>query len=628
MPDTHTHNCTIQVNSTVYGFCLYESDPWRELDINEFAPQVAGGAKGYGDLSLFSIVAQEDWRHGFGFVYHEDEAGYCYSGDGVDARFQGLVQLASAKNVDDECGHEATAYCEFNNNAYASFVSGGVRQRTADATWADDVWSGGSGATVRDLISTGDYLVATVDGAAEQVQKRDTSGTWSVAGNAGNPPYDFHHLALGGGRIWSHEDAKNLVHYASATDLSDWEGDGASDTNYIVVGPGTVPITAMQWFNGQMHIGREDGLWRVREDDIAEQIIDFRNRRNASNFEGMCVGPDFRLYFPARDQVFRWTGYNLENITPGHWGEFSKPALPGYASGERPPYTIYTLFHDMSTDGTHIYVIGRTNDTSYHEDLLVWTGSGWHKLYELVTDGSEEVYACAFSPLVSRLFINKSITSGTTTTYMVKRNSGSPLPFDDYPTSGNHYLYSSKIHLGLLEIVKCLDRLDVRSFNLQSGAPARTIDVDYQIDDDGTWRDWGTANTSPYQQLDAPSSNNTAKIIQFRYNLQTASSSESPYLDSTAFRLMPRPDTYYGLTLNIKVAEDITRKDGTMERLTSAEDLKDALHACRDSQTPVTVTLPLGISITGYVTSYNLSAVQYGIEPQPSAIGTLSIAQI
>ena len=645
-----SHHCTIAVGAETYGFTLDERDPWRELDINEFAPQVAGGAKGYGDLSLYTVIAQEDWRHGFGFVYQSDEAGYAYTGDGVDTRFSGLVQLASTRTLTDASGHPVYCYEDFGGAVYAGHQGGGIRKRTDDTTWADVTDSSPVLANtdgIFDLLNTGDYLVAARDGATVQLVK-STDGVvnnWSLAGSVvgGHEPFDFRHLAMGGGRVWGSEDLKNFVHYSSATDLSDMEGQGTTDTNVVTVGAGTVPIQGMTWFQNNLHVGRADGLFLVGDDDVARMIKSFHNQQNPVNFDGMCVGPDDRLYFPIRDKVYRWTGRNLEDITPGHWGKFrvggprspfepfhtgpQPPAPPpSYASGETPPYKVYILFHDMFTDGTYIYVIGRTNDTLYHEDLLCWTGSGWHKLYELVTDGVEEVYRCAYSPVAARVFISKSVTSGTTTTYMVERNAGSPIPYDSYPTSGNHYLYSSKMHLGLLEVPKCFDRLDVRSFGCTTGDI--DIDVAYQLDDDGSWRTLGSVTVSPYEQLDFPTTNNTGYIIQFRYDLQTDTAGTTPYLDSTAFRLIARPTTYYGLVLRIKVGAEITRKDGVKERRMTAAALRTALHACRDSITPVTVKLPLGIEVTGYVTSYDLGAVEYGQDPEPSAIGTIQIASI
>ena len=476
-----THHATITLSSgTVYGLTLDERDPWRELDTNSFAPQVSAGAKGYGDLSLFSVVAQEDWRHGFGFVYQSDEMGYCYSGDHIDARFSGFVQLATALTSTDACGHQARAFRDFGSTpaVYAGYTSGGLRLRASDTSWSDitnasPVMSNSD--TIYDLIDTGDYLVASRSGASKQVLKSATGATdsWSAAGSAvsGHETYSFHHLALGGGRVWGSEDAKNLVHYCSATDLSDWEGQGTADANLITVGPGTIPIQKMVWFQNNMNVGRTDGLWIIGDDDTARQVLSFYDSKASNNFDGMCVGPDDRLYFPIRDKVYRWTGRNLEDITPGNWGQLGrgykivpvdtfgpKPLPPNYASGERPPYTFYILFHSMFTDGINVYVVGRTSATSYQEDLLCWTGSGWHKLYELVPSGTYVTYAGYYSPGVARMLI--SVSGTTTTTYMVKRNSGSPLPYDAYPITGNHYLYSSKINLGLLEIDKCFDALD------------------------------------------------------------------------------------------------------------------------------------------------------------------------
>jgi len=62
-----TDHIKLTISGETYGIKLgAQRGAYRELDINAFSPKMASGDLGYSDLSIWNVVAQEDFRHGFG----------------------------------------------------------------------------------------------------------------------------------------------------------------------------------------------------------------------------------------------------------------------------------------------------------------------------------------------------------------------------------------------------------------------------------------------------------------------------------------------------------------------------------------------------------------------------------
>lgn len=623
----------LTISGTEYGCMLYGPRAFRKIDVNEFAARVTTGAPVYSDDDIYSVAWQEDWRHGAGFPWYSDEFGYAYAGDHVDTRRQGVVQLATKLTSVDASGKAVNRYMDYNVDVSSSPTdvvmaacagTGGVRWSANGTSWSAnaDLDADETDESVNDLLDAGGYIFATPDGASERMYKlaeaADPASAWSAAGNAGNPPNGFEWLAKGGGYLWGSEAGTNYLHIAASADGSDWEGDGTSDAAVITVGAEDTPITSLCWWNNNMYVGKTDSLYIVLDDlSGARKVFDAADRKHADNFKYMAVGVDGALYFSVYDRVYRWVGRTPIDITPGTWGEF--PAGGGYAGGTKPPYVSYILFHSMARIGSDIVVVGRTSDTSWEEHILFWTGSGWHKLYAPITSGTYQIYAIGQSLNTTRTYV--SVGGTTTTTYAIKMRSGSDLPYDDYPTTGNHYLYLSRISLGLLDIPKYLKSLKLRGFNLNS---TQTIAWHYQIDDNGSWYSLGTQNTAPYQAIDFASTA-TCKTVQPRANLSTSTGGQTPYLDAYALKLLARPTTVYGYSLTLKVGDKIPDLRDRTGYTPTGRELLSALESARESPSPITLDTPLESDITCVVTALAQIGLEYDKEDSPYMIVQLSL---
>jgi hypothetical protein len=571
-----SHHISLTVDGTEYPFMIYpDIGGWRKVDISDFAPKVAAGAMGYGDLSLWQTWAQEDWRHGFGFPFFTDEAGYAKTGQGVDTRHKGIAMLAT-DITSSETGHSVVKFVDFSSKVYALKDGNGGLRVYSGGSWAA---TGETTGTCYDGLSTGTYLLVALDGAAARMRKFDGT-TWSNVGVDGNPPYDMKVLALHGGYIWAAEDGNNYLHYATENDVSDMEGDGESDAGVIIVGPGDIPIVNMLSYGGQLYVAREDGLWIIDDNDAARQLVNFSTERHANNFKTMAVWQG-HMYFSIRHKLYRYTGSTFMDVTPNRYDEVF-------------PYKSYGDFDDLTPRGRFLYCTARNTETTYDETLLCYDGVGWHKLWDVVQD-AYVINCMNLSTVNDYLWLN--YTESATTTAYIELQSLSDLPAAAFETSGNHYMYSSIFHAGFIDVDKTFRSIRVWTNNCSA---TQTIAVDFAIDgniDSDTWTSIGEINTSPFQAIDFPDcvTNTTyGKKIQLRFNFATAAAAQSPILEAFAVKYMLRPDAVWGWQVSIIIADQIRGlKEQVMHDFTAEEQIT-ALEAARDAKCPSTLTDPWG----------------------------------
>ena len=611
------YDVEIQIGSTSYWFRLDPVRPFQESDVTPWSTRVAsGGAPGYDKQDLYVTVAQESFHHGMGFSHFSDQFGYSHSdatlgtqGPHVDTRFKGWAQIVTTYAAAAATAPSvlAVAAVDSTNNVHFAHGSSGWSRYSGSAWTTSNNFSIGSAQTANDvLVVANNSMFVSIDTNRLQTST-DQGDTWANAGNATNPPNNFGPMAIGAGRLWAVEDGRNELHYASAVDGSDWEGSG--DANEIIVGPGVVAVNDLVWWNGNLYAGRPDDLYRIENERAYG--VGFKMGYHANNFREMLAGPDGNMWMICRNKIYSWTGSGTKALVDRTPNPFAINL----------PFDGYGLFSSLSTRDGYIYTLGQYQGTlsnpTYH--LLCWNGSGWHILADVTGSGaSAAVGRVHASHAIDLLMTSATNGSGTVQYRQIALRDDSDLPSDSYqtstfsagaPTTNPHYLYSSRIHLGLLEIQKYIARLDIRSANLSATASSeRMVDVYYQIDNDGTWRAWGTYNTSPYQSVAAPSTSNTCRLIQFRFNLVTGSATNSPFLDSYAFRLLPRPDALYGLSLSIRVADSLDLIGGTTDRSRTADNIRADCQTIRENVGPATIILPhFGLSYTGFCTSYSMA---------------------
>ncbi len=72
-----------------------EIGSWKARDVTDFSPKttVPGTGAVFGDLQMYQPIAMNNWQHGLGFIWHDDEAGYLSTDGNVDTRHQNVVTL-------------------------------------------------------------------------------------------------------------------------------------------------------------------------------------------------------------------------------------------------------------------------------------------------------------------------------------------------------------------------------------------------------------------------------------------------------------------------------------------------------------------------------------------------------
>lgn len=115
----------IKINGVPYRIDL---PSWREKDIIDFAPRasVPGGSVVMSDLNLSQPLNQTDFRHGFGFHWYSDAAGYMSTEGNVDTRQDGLVMLFTEALGSDTDNNKKEGFVTFDGKLW-SWGDAGLR---------------------------------------------------------------------------------------------------------------------------------------------------------------------------------------------------------------------------------------------------------------------------------------------------------------------------------------------------------------------------------------------------------------------------------------------------------------------------------------------------------------------
>lgn len=569
----------IYINEKPYRINL---NTYQEKDIIDFAPRasVPNGSVFMSDLSLYQPLVQTDWRHGFGFHWYEDAAGYMRTDGNIDTRQDGLVMLYTNKTSSDTDNNSKGGLTVFNNTVYA-WGAAGLRKYSS-GSWSSVY----STAAVNFALNTGTYLFFCPDGA--RIKKMTTAETITDAGADTNST-DYKWLIIHNGYIFAGKDGTNMVHYDSNADLSQLEGT-SSDLGVIYCGIGNIPTVGAIIYAGQLYVARQDGLWNIGEDMIARNVLDYSDCVSSTNFRSMAVINGL-LVFSIRDRIVQWNSARVADITPERiTDEF--------------PYISYGQFDNFVAIDNFLYCTARTNEASYDEDLLCWDGVGWHKLCTLVTDSSSDTVSMLEYDVVNN-YLWAHVEATADVTYYIPLQSRSSMPYAAFPTTGTHSLISSRLDMGFRQVQKSLQSIKLEARNVNA---TRYIGVYYSIDG-GDWIFWNNVTTNGIVELLQPGGFRTIEFhyLMLRFDFVTADAAQSPVMESSTLSFIMRPDIRWGYSFDVIVAGSV-ENEGMQDGRTSKE-IRNDLRIARDSKSPVSFIDLLGDEIYGYLTSVKLQPV-------------------
>ena len=535
---------------------------YRDRDIVDFSPRAGtpGGSVIHSELSMYQPLMQTDWRHGFGFHWYSDAQGYMSTSGNLDTRHDGIVMMSTTSTSSDTNNNAKEGFVTWNSLVWAWGAAG--LHRLSGTTWTIPYTT----AAVNFAFASGDYLFYCPDGA--RLRKVSKADSHTDAGNDSDSK-DYKWIIMHAGFLYAGVDGTNRVHRDSTSDMSDLEGTTA-DPDVIYVGSvnDSFPTLGAVVFSGNLYISRGDGLWHLGEDLIARRILDFTNEASADNFRGMVVHNGY-LVFPVRDKVYQWNGARISDVTP--------PRIT-----DTFPYTTYGRFDNFVTMGRFLYCTARTNETTYHEDLLCFDGVGWHKLMRLATS-TDSISSMGYDSIGNRLFYH--LNASADVTYYIPFQSQSEFPYATFPTTGTHSLISSRLDMGFRRVDKSMPSLLVEASNVST---TQYLKIYYSLDGED-WVAWGDENITVdgITELKLPSGLQTVefKYIKLRVDFVTALATSSPILEGLTLRFLMRPDTWYGWSFTIPIAKGMDMGETVQNRdvLDVLNDLKEA----RSSKSPV-----------------------------------------
>lgn len=408
------------------------------------------------------------------------------------------------------------------------------------------------------MMAAGQYLFAFPAGA--RIMKSTDGTTWTDAGQSPGAA-DFLWAVIHNGYFYAGKNNSNQIHYGSQPDMSDMEGTTA-DPATIYAGVSNVPTIGAIVFAGNLYVSRGDGLWHIPATNIPVRVIDYSSEASSANLAGMASVNGYMI-FPVRDQLIQWNGARTSNITPS-------------AITDTYPYTTYGSFDNLLAVGSFLYFTAKTNETPYSEALLCWDGLSIHKLLDICTDGTVDTTALSYDSVNNRLWLHtyNPNTSSNHLDYYIQLNSNSSFPYSNFPTTGTHSLYTSRLDMGFRRITKSMPSILVEAENVTN---LRTIKVYYQLDSDGVWILWGTIQNSGVTELTQPGGADSREFnhVQLRFDFATNDSAQTPILDSFTLRFIIRADLKKGFNFNIIAASNLESSPGVQDERTSKEIVND-----------------------------------------------------
>jgi hypothetical protein len=566
-------------------------------------------------MSLYQPLNQTDWRHGFGFHWHTDAAGYQETVGNIDARHSGIVTLFTAKSARKSATQALHGgFTHTHAPGYFLCWSGATSGVVQKFTIQSGAWSAVSALDdpTNFCWTNGTYTFSCPNGARIKKSNAADLETWSDAG-VNEYATDYKWLVGHDGFVYAGKDDTNQVYYGAAVDLSDLHGRPEDDPAVIYVGPTGRTVLGAVSFIGDLFFFRYDGIFKMDKDrSAARRVLDYSDQVHLDNFRSVTVY-NGSLYFPIRNQLWQWNGTRTAIVTP--------PTLT-----DTFPYVSYSKFDNLTVIGNFLFLTAKTSDANNFYDLLCFDGVGWQKLARLTTTNGDSIGSMrwlAGGTVNDWLWFNHySLTAEVAGVYYFPLRLQDEYPYASLPTSGQHSIISSKIDAGFRRIQKSSPSVLIEASSLSAGH--QYLKIYYRLNNATAWTAWGgtdgTTNiisANGVTELVNPIAAGTIEYywMQFRVDLVTDSATVSPVLEGITLRLLMRPDTDYGYSFDIIAEQDYEYGLQMVQR--DPKDMITDLRAARDSKAPIAFVDPFGDSHRCYLTSVNELATEW----MPDGVG-------
>lgn len=342
--------------------------------------------------------------------------------------------------------------------------------------------------------------------------------------------HTFHH-SLDGPQMWRGRAAScEISRSAPVGWLTDMTYGSA-----IPVGDDSQRLLGLIDIGGALWVLKEDGLWRVDDDDRVQGFaLDLPVR--GSDRQPIAIHGG-ELYFGWDGAVMRYSGGKAIDIGPS--GELGLPAgRGGHVTAIQSLGPWLAIAVDAGAEG--------------QSSVLVWDGAGWHELLRAPEVGEQiqglQWQVCPGSR--PRLWI--SLTDNMVSMELPKHTSN---PLGDVGLAFQHeaLLEQRIVDMGVTRLPKFLKDVGMVSQNLRTGVE---VHLDYQLDGDIGGSHWRTAGTFYSSPLDSVGVNSgQVHAIQTRLRLMSNQATEPPVVRSTVLEGFARTPLKYQWVLRVKVAD-------------------------------------------------------------------------
>lgn len=370
-------------------------------------------------------------------------------------------------------------------------------------------------------------------------------------------------------KVWKITVNKNVANSAT---VADW-GTAHSWGDDIAIGSKDSDIKGLIAYGDPLipYVIKEDSFGSIQNDIYAEvpigEMAAIRSEYNGITSMMHAV----YLYFNMGEKIERYYDRRLDDVGPDR-DEGMKDGRQGIVRKLLPyPGRFYAL----------LYTDGQT------PSILCFNGMGWNEVWRGVSvnsDGSGATgQAAAFAynvldqanVMVSDLIVQ--VIPGQTIDRLwfdhgsaVKR-----LPITVNPRRDSAYQYRDLAHMetcwiygNLKDVNKYWHSIKMHTENL-SGADttARTIRVEYKVDNDTSWTVAGYVDTSPIEELDLSSAYDvTGYRIKFRFTLHTDDASETPRIVAVVIKGVVRVEAKKGWTVTVLSNPDVDLNGETSDQ--------------------------------------------------------------
>jgi hypothetical protein len=383
----------------------------------------------------------------------------------------------------------------------------------------------------------------------------------------------------------------------------------------INVGDSLYEINGFANYNGEMIIGKENGLWTMDDSDVAVEYYRFDPEADPENCKGMTVWSGM-LFIPVQASIWRWSSSSYKEVGPTDQTAGPTSSWPNRITR-------------MAATGAMLWATASPSQTSGYGGLMGYNGQGWHYIATHNTANK----SC------NALFITSEIDDEYRVWYAEGRRV-SYIRLSKYTNNRYDWADADFDILGPRLVTGWWDagvRYALKAWNqvtFVADIPDKTWISVYAAADG---KDWTTnpiyLGTLGYQQaqdgtytLQFPDGL-VAKSVQLIFCMYTNDSTVTPRIRAYNIEAVLRRPVTMAYVFRVLLASNLTRMDGSSETTRDALTMWSELKAAYNTNSPILVELP-GMFIRAMITDLRMRMERFYSNPDGSDFHLEQVATV